>query len=65
MMTQLYVHDTSDRIGAVSRRCAILQNLDALDRRLRDRVKIDKHDVDQTGIIARWVWSNPAPIDKD
>ena len=41
-MTELDVDDTSHRVGAVSRGCTVFQNFDALDRRFRNRAKIEE-----------------------
>ena len=42
VVAQFNVHDTSDRIGAVCRGSAVLQNFDALNRRLRNRAQVEK-----------------------
>src|SRR5439155_25950415 len=44
VVVALDVHYSRDGICAVGRGGAILQNLDAFDRRLRDRIEIDEHD---------------------
>ena len=51
------VDDAADRIGAVHRGCAVLQNLDALDRRERNRVEVHARAVE--GVVR-----DPAPVEQ-
>ncbi len=64
-MTHLKVHDAGHRIRTIRGGCAVFQNFDALNSGLRNRIQIDKHHIDQAGVVARRIGSDSASIEKD
>ena len=65
IVTQLDVDHTRDGVCAIRGGCAVFQNLDAIDRSLRDGIQIDEHDVNQAGIVSRGIGSDAPPINED
>src|ERR1043166_991664 len=64
-MTHLEVYNPRYRIRAIRGGRAVFQNFNALNRGLGNRIQIDKHHIDQAGVVARGIDCYPGPIQED
>ena len=60
-MAELEIDHAGDGIGAINTRSAVFQDLNAVNRRPRNRIEIDK--CDRAVIRSERIGSNPTAID--